>query len=127
MAWAVGILCLIGGFFALVAGLGLLRLPDVLIRMHASTKAGTLASGLILAAVALHFGEVSITAKVIVAVLFLLLTAPIAAHMIGRAAIRVGVPLFNTVPADRRWVDPSPETTADPPADLPGPASELPR
>jgi multicomponent Na+:H+ antiporter subunit G len=39
-----GILCLAGGAFAFIAGLGVLRLPDVLTRMHASTKAGTLAS-----------------------------------------------------------------------------------
>ena len=119
MAWIVGTLCLVGGLFALVAGLGLLRLPDVLIRMHASTKAGTLASGLILAAVAVHFGDVSVTAKVVVAVLFLLLTAPIAAHMIGRAAIRVGVPLFDTAPAGRRWVAPRADAASDPPAELP--------
>jgi len=43
----VNILIIAGGFFAAVAGLGLLRLPDVLIRMHASTKAGTLGVGLI--------------------------------------------------------------------------------
>ena len=44
-------LLILGGFFCFVAGLGVLRLPDVLIRMHASTKAGTLGAGLILAAV----------------------------------------------------------------------------
>jgi multicomponent Na+:H+ antiporter subunit G len=82
-----GILCLLGGGFALIAGLGILRLPDVLTRMHASTKAGTLASALVLAAVAIEFGEVSVTAKVIAAILFLMLTAPIAAHMLGRSAV----------------------------------------
>lgn len=92
----IGLLCLSGAFFALIAGLGVVRLPDVLIRMHASTKAGPLGSGLILAAVAVHFQELSITTKVVAAVLFLLLTAPIAAHMIGRAALRTGVPLWRT-------------------------------
>ena len=43
----VSILIMLGGAFAAVAGLGLLRLPDVLIRMHTSTKAGTLGVGLI--------------------------------------------------------------------------------
>ncbi len=83
-----GILVLAGGAFSVIAVLGLIRLPDVLTRMHASTKAGTLASSLILLAVALHFGVPSVTAKCVAAVLFLLLTAPLAAHMIGRASLR---------------------------------------
>jgi multicomponent Na+:H+ antiporter subunit G len=103
MAWLIGLLCLAGGFFAVIAGLGVLRLPDVLIRMHASTKAGTLGSGLVLAAVALHFWDGAVTAKVIVTVLFLLLTAPIAAHMIGRAALRQGTKLWKTPPARAPW------------------------
>ncbi|MDJ0896854.1 MAG: monovalent cation/H(+) antiporter subunit G [Alphaproteobacteria bacterium] len=83
-----------GGLFAFAAALGVLRLPDVLIRMHASTKAGTLGCGLILVAVAVHFGEAGIVARAIAAIVFLLLTAPVAAHMIGRAAYRTGVPLW---------------------------------
>lgn len=96
MEWVIGIVCLLAGAFAVIAGLGTLRLQDVLLRMHASTKAGTLASGLALAAVALHFREAEVTAKAVLAVLFLLLTAPIAAHMIGRAALKLGVPLWQT-------------------------------
>jgi multicomponent Na+:H+ antiporter subunit G len=87
---------LLGGLFALVAGLGILRLPDVLIRMHASTKAGTLASGLVMLAVAVGIGDVQTVARAIAIVVFLLLTAPVAAHMIGRAAFRSGVPLWRT-------------------------------
>jgi multicomponent Na+:H+ antiporter subunit G len=89
-------LVLLGGFFCFVAGLGILRLPDVLIRMHASTKAGTLGSGLILVAVAVYFSDTATTTRAILAILFLLITAPVAAHMIGRAAFRSGVPLWNT-------------------------------
>jgi multicomponent Na+:H+ antiporter subunit F len=69
-------LVLLGGFFCFVAGLGVLRLPDVLIRMHASTKAGTLGSGLILAAVAVYFADTATTTRAVVAILFLLITAP---------------------------------------------------
>jgi multicomponent Na+:H+ antiporter subunit G len=89
-------LVLLGGFFCFVAGLGVLRLPDALIRMHASTKAGTLGAGLILAAVAIYFADTATITRAVVAILFLLITAPVAAHMIGRAAFRVGVPLWNT-------------------------------
>ncbi|MEM6637124.1 MAG: monovalent cation/H(+) antiporter subunit G [Pseudomonadota bacterium] len=92
--FVVGILVLSGGLFAFVAGLGVLRLPDVMIRMHASTKVGTLACGLVMLGVILHFQETSLVLRAVAIVGFLLLTAPIGAHMIGRAAIRTGVPLW---------------------------------
>lgn len=88
------VLVIAGSLFALAAALGVLRLPDVLIRMHASTKAGTLGCGLILGAVAVHFGEAGVVARAVAAIVFLLLTAPVAAHAIGRAAYRTGVPLW---------------------------------
>ena len=91
---------LLGGFFAFIAGLGILRLPDVLIRMHATTKAGTLASGLIMLAVAAGFPDASTVARAIAIVVFLLITAPVAAHMIGRAAFRSGVPLWPPTKVD---------------------------
>jgi multicomponent Na+:H+ antiporter subunit G len=87
---------LLGGFFAFIAGLGILRLPDVLIRMHATTKAGTLASGLIMLPVAVGIGDAPTVARAVAIVVFLLLTAPVAAHMIGRAAFRSGVALWQT-------------------------------
>jgi len=89
-------LILLGGFFCFVAGLGVLRLPDVLIRMHASTKAGTLGSGLILAAVAVYFADTATITRAVATILFLLITAPVGAHMIGRAAFRSGITLWNT-------------------------------
>jgi multicomponent Na+:H+ antiporter subunit G len=94
--WIMAALVLLGGFFCFIAGLGVLRLQDVLMRMHASTKAGTLGSGLILVAVAIYFGDLATITRALAAILFLLITAPVAAHMIGRAAFRVGVPLWNT-------------------------------
>lgn len=84
----VAILAVAGGLFGAFAGLGLIRLRGVLNRMHASTKAGTLGSALTIAAAAVHFGDASVTVRAIATVLFLLLTAPVAAHMIGRAAAR---------------------------------------
>ncbi len=81
----------LGGAFTLIAGIGIFRMPDVFIRMHASTKVGTLGSGLIMAGVCVHFGDPLVIFKAILVVLFLLLTAPIGAHMIGRAALRIGI------------------------------------
>ena len=93
--------CLLaGGFFLFVAGLGILRLPDVLIRMHASTKAGTLGVGLVFAAAALYFGSTAETTIAALTVVFLLVTAPVAAHAIARAAYRMNAPL-----SDRTHVD----------------------
>ena len=116
------ILVVAGGLFALAAALGVLRMPDVLIRMHASTKAGTLGCGLILLAVAVHFAETGVTARAVAAIVFLLLTAPVAAHMIGRAAYRTGVPLWKgTVidelgrPASDKSDGPRPARTVDDP------------
>ena len=80
-----------GAFFAFVAGLGVLRMPDVYIRMHASTKAGTLGVGMIAAGAAVATGGEAVVKQVLV-ILFLLFTAPIGAHLIARAAFRARVP-----------------------------------
>lgn len=84
-----GILILAGSAFVFIAGLGVYNLPDTLNRMHASTKAGTLGSILALAATALAFGQEAETAMVVAIVAFLLLTAPVSAHMIGRATVKL--------------------------------------
>ncbi len=83
-----------GAFFMIVAALGVLRMPDLLMRMHAATKAGTLGAGMVLIAVAVHYGELGIAMRAIATVVFLFLTAPVAAHMIGRAAYFVGIRLW---------------------------------
>ena len=93
-------LLIIGSIFCLVAAVGMLRLPDTLIRMHAATKAGTLGAGCILAAEAIVAAELGTTLKTIAAIVFLLLTAPVAAHLIGRAAYHQGIRLF-----EKTWID----------------------
>lgn len=77
---------LIGVCICLVASIGVLRLPDVFMRMHAATKAGVVGSGFILIAVAIEFATFSSIAKVTITILFLLLTTPVAGHALGRAA-----------------------------------------
>ena len=83
----IALFLLLGGFFALIAAIGVLRLPDVLTRMHASTKAGVLGSSLILIGAAIYLAETEVTARVVATILFLMLTSPIGAHMIGRASV----------------------------------------
>lgn len=96
----IAIFLILGGGFAAIAGLGLLRLPDVLIRMHASTKAGTLGVGLIVIGTAIHFGDLVVATKAGLIILFLLITAPVAAHLIGRAAYRSGTQLWEGTAID---------------------------
>lgn len=89
-----GLLMVSGTAFMLVAAIGLLRLPDLYTRMHAVTKAGTLGIGLTLVSASVAFGDVSVTTRALVAILFVLLTAPVSAHMIGRAGYLGGVDLW---------------------------------
>lgn len=84
----IAIFLLLGGFFALIAAIGVLRLPDLLTRMHASTKAGVLGSSLILIGVAINQQDTEVSVRVIAIIVFLMLTSPIGAHMIGRASVR---------------------------------------
>lgn len=88
-----GLLVLVGSFFALVAVIGLWRLPDIYTRSHAASKTGTLGSGLVLIALAVHAGDAGTTSRALAGVVFFLLTAPIAAHLLARAAYAVGYPL----------------------------------
>lgn len=81
-----GLLALAGGVFALVASVGVLRFPDVLTRMHASSKVGAFAGSLSLLAAAIDIGHLSAFTRSLFAILFLFITAPIAAHLLGRAA-----------------------------------------
>ncbi len=90
----------IGVFFMLVASIGILRMPDIFLRMSASSKASTLGVTSLLVATALHFGELGVTSRALATVIFMLLTAPVAAHILGRAAYFVNVPLWQ-----RTWVD----------------------
>jgi multicomponent Na+:H+ antiporter subunit G len=84
------ILLITGALFVLIAAVGVLRLPDLLMRMHAATKAGTLGAGLLLGAVMVSVPETGVVVRAAAVVVFLLLTAPIAAHVIARAAYHAG-------------------------------------
>ena len=88
------LLFLIGTFFMVLAGIGLLRMPDLFLRMSAATKASTLGAGFILLAAAIYFDDLGTTSRALATIVFIFLTAPIAAHRIGRAAYFDGVPLW---------------------------------
>ena len=90
-----GVIIIIGAAFSLIAGIGLVRLPDLYVRMHAATNAGTLGAGLILIALALEAQQLEVAARAMAGLVFLLFTAPIAAHLLGRAGYIAGVPLWS--------------------------------
>lgn len=94
-----------GTLFVFVAGLGVLRLPDVYMRLHASTKAGTLGVALNAAGLVVFQPSLGIFTRALALVLFLLLTAPVAAHMIGRASYfareELGVTVWEGTVLDR--------------------------
>ncbi|QJE73336.1 monovalent cation/H(+) antiporter subunit G [Aerophototrophica crusticola] len=95
-----GLLLVGGGVFCLVAAIGVVRLQDAILRMHASSKAGTVGCGLVLLAVALVFPDVGTVTRAMAAIAFLLVSTPIASHMIGRAAYASGTKLWSGTVAD---------------------------
>lgn len=89
------VLMLLGAVFSFIAALGVLRMPDLFMRMHASTKSATLGVGMIMIGVAIEYGEIAVVTKGLAVVIFFFFTAPIAAHLLGRAAYFCGVPLWD--------------------------------
>lgn len=84
----------LGTVFILLSVVGLLRMPDLYMRIQATTKATTLGLLLVMAALSVHFAQPGETVKAVLVILFLFLTQPIAAHMIARAGYRTDVPLW---------------------------------
>ncbi|QSG06020.1 Multisubunit Na+/H+ antiporter, MnhG subunit [Halapricum desulfuricans] len=94
----------IGSFFLLVGTVGLLRLPDVYNRMHATSKATTLGAASLFLAGTVYFGPEGPGLVSLVGIVFLFLTAPTGAHVISRAAHKMGVPFYGRAdwPDDER-------------------------
>ena len=85
-----GICLLLGALLSVAAGVGLVRFPDALSRMHAATKPQILGLIFVVIAIALESRQWSTLLLLIPVVLFQMLTAPISAHMVGRAGYRTG-------------------------------------
>lgn len=100
MSVIVAVLLVLGALFMLLAGVGLVRLPDLYLRMSATSKAATLGASLVLLGAAAHFGTAAVAGRAVVIVAFLFLTAPVAAHTIGRAGHRRRSPLWEGTMVD---------------------------
>ncbi|MBW3540217.1 MAG: monovalent cation/H(+) antiporter subunit G [Planctomycetes bacterium] len=92
--WLTAFLIAFGAFLSLLAAVGVLRMPDVYTRLQAAAKASTLGVGCLVLAAAIFFEGLGITTQALLIMGFLLLTTPVAAHMMGRAAYSAEVPAW---------------------------------
>lgn len=116
----------IGAVFMLVAAIGVLRMPDVYMRMHSSTKSATFGVSFVMAGVALYFWDFAIAVRALAVVVFFFITAPVAAHLIARAAYVSREPLWSGTLGDEmrgcydpqgRYLSSTPRVNADPAAE----------
>ncbi len=94
------LITLIGVFFVVVSSVGLVRLPDLYTRVHAGGKSGTLGIiGVLLGAGVFFLSDLRVVFKMLLLIAFFFITAPVAAHMLDRAALLTGVkPMEGTSP-----------------------------
>jgi len=112
----VAALLLAGAVLTLIAALGILRFPDVYTRLSAASKAGTLGALLVLAGYGLRFAELGVDARVVAAVVFLVLGTPVAAHVLARAAHGRRGTLWEGTLRDELEEARSPRTGDEPPS-----------
>ena len=86
----VAVLLVGGAIFSLLAAMGIVRFPDLYTRMHAASKAGTIGSGLLLLAAGVHSLDPAILIRALAGFFFFVLTAPISAHLLAKAAHQAG-------------------------------------
>jgi multicomponent K+:H+ antiporter subunit G len=80
---------LVGAFFILVGAIGLARLPDIFMRLHAPTKSSTLGvGGVLLASMVYAFNDTFLIHEFIITI-FIFVTAPVGAHLLAQAALRL--------------------------------------
>lgn len=92
--WIVAVCMISGGVLMLLGAVGVLRMPDLFTRMQTATKPAILGSALLAAAVSIHFWDIWVTARAALISGFFVLTAPVGAHVIARAAYVAGVRLW---------------------------------
>lgn len=85
---AVGVLVVLSAFFSMAAGVGIMRFPDVLTRLHAATKPQVLGLATVLLAIVLQVPTWGVLTTAVLVLTFQLLTQPMTAHMLGRSAYR---------------------------------------
>jgi multicomponent Na+:H+ antiporter subunit G len=102
IGWLASAFWLLGATFCLLAAIGLLRMPDLFTRMQAGSKASTLGMAFLLAGTALDMADGSVLARAVTIAAFIMLTTPVAAHAVARAAYLTDVPLWSGTAIDER-------------------------
>ncbi|MDE2953347.1 MAG: monovalent cation/H(+) antiporter subunit G [Gemmatimonadota bacterium] len=88
-------ICLISGcILCMIGGLGLLRLPDFYSRMHGGGITDTLGAGLVLIGLMFQGGLTTVTVKLVMILVILLITSPTSTHAVGKAALTSGLKPF---------------------------------
>ncbi|CAM4320870.1 monovalent cation/H(+) antiporter subunit G [Jeotgalicoccus halotolerans] len=89
----IALFLLAGAFFTLVAAIGVIRLPDTYTRLHAASKSSTLGVGMTLIGVFIYFAyyQAAFDTQLLLAVLFIFISAPVGAHLIARSAFHSDV------------------------------------
>lgn len=85
--WIAFFALILGACFILVSAIGILRLPDLYMRMHATTKTTSMGITGILVAVMIVYPDFATIIKGFLVILFIYLTTPLGAHMLGKAGI----------------------------------------
>lgn len=99
---AIAAMLVVGGVFALVGAIGMLRFPDVYMRMHAPTKATTLGvGGVLVASLFATWAQGGLGLHELLITLFLFVTAPVSANLLAKAALHLRVPSEAPVPPDQ--------------------------
>lgn len=119
LEWLTAALMLVGSLLALLAAVGLLRFPDTFLRMQATAKASTLGLACLLAGAALQLPDMSTIMRLASIAAFIMLTAPLSAHVVARAALHRKTPLWpgtvlNEYDADDCAAEPSSDSRERP-------------
>lgn len=105
LEWITAGLWLVGATLAVLAAVGVLRMPDLFTRMQAAAKASTMGLGCLLIGTAIELGDGASVARAASIAAFIMLTSPVAAHVVARAAYLTDVPLWSGTVVDERRED----------------------
>jgi multicomponent Na+:H+ antiporter subunit G len=100
--WISAVFWFVGATLVLLAAIGVLRMPDLFTRMQAAAKASTMGIGCLLIGTAIELGDSASVARAISIAAFVMLTSPVAAHVVARAAYLSEVPLWSGTVVDER-------------------------
>lgn len=94
MTLLISSILILGSLFCLIAAVGIVRMPDLYCRMHAATKAGAFGVSIILVVLCIAMPTMRVFVQSFLIIAFFYLTAPVAAHMVGRVALLHKLPVW---------------------------------